>query len=349
MTLSGTPTPVHGVLGVVPLIALGEEHGVSRRALLAGTGIAPALLDDPAARIPLDRELALIANLRAAVPDPMLAVRAGRRYPLAFFGLLGTAILAAASLREAVRLALEHLHLTFTPFAVRLIDDRLVFVDQHELGALRRFYLERDVAFVVSAGAQLVAAGAPAVVREVGFDIPAPPEAAAIAAALGVPVAYDRPVTSVALAPAIDDIRSAGHAIAQRAAEEHLRAFGGAVSDADLAARARREIALRVAVEHSLPDEREVARALGVHERTIRRHLDAAGTSFRALAEDVLRAAAIHYLRDSSLAVETIALRLGYAESASFVRAFRRWTGATPHRFRTREGAPRSSCSRSSF
>jgi AraC-like DNA-binding protein len=53
-------------------------------------------------------------------------------------------------------------------------------------------------------------------------------------------------------------------------------------------------------------------------------------------------------LRDSALSVAAVAERLGYAEPASFVRAFRRWTGTTPEAFRMAtfsvgSGYPRSS------
>jgi AraC-like DNA-binding protein len=34
------------------------------------------------------------------------------------------------------------------------------------------------------------------------------------------------------------------------------------------------------------------------------------------------------------MSIEQIAARLGYAEATSFINAFRRWSGQTPHAFR---------------
>jgi len=41
-------------------------------------------------------------------------------------------------------------------------------------------------------------------------------------------------------------------------------------------------------------------------------------------------------LEDPSLKLEEIADRLGYSTPANFTRAFRRWTGSAPGRFRAR-------------
>ena len=46
----------------------------------------------------------------------------------------------------------------------------------------------------------------------------------------------------------------------------------------------------------------------------------------RALAEEMLTA--------TPLSVSDVAIRLGYAESSTFIYAFKRWTGATPAAYR---------------
>ena len=73
-----------------------------------------------------------------------------------------------------------------------------------------------------------------------------------------------------------------------------------------------------------------VAGDLGMTERTLRRRLGVEGTSYRALLEEVRESLAAEMLATGRLAVEDVALRLGYAEASSFIAAFRRWTGRTP-------------------
>ena len=81
-----------------------------------------------------------------------------------------------------------------------------------------------------------------------------------------------------------------------------------------------------------------VAMKMGVTVRTLRRHLAEKGISFRQLRADCLRARAQDLLLDAGLPIAEISYRLGYAEPANFCRAFRRWTGVSPARWRSETG-----------
>jgi AraC-like DNA-binding protein len=84
---------------------------------------------------------------------------------------------------------------------------------------------------------------------------------------------------------------------------------------------------------------RHVARAVSMSERTLTRHLEGEGTSFRDLLEDLRRRLALRYVRRSELPLSEIAFLLGFSQAAAFHRAFRRWTGQTPIEYR--KSAPR--------
>jgi AraC-like DNA-binding protein len=76
------------------------------------------------------------------------------------------------------------------------------------------------------------------------------------------------------------------------------------------------------------------ARHLGLSARTLQRRLHDEETSFGVLLDAFRREASVRLLRDRGLAVEEVAFMLGYSEPSTFYRAFRRWTGLTPRRFR---------------
>ncbi len=80
----------------------------------------------------------------------------------------------------------------------------------------------------------------------------------------------------------------------------------------------------------------DAALALKLPARTLQRRLEAAGLSFRQVVDDVRRASAEHYLRDTGMPLAELAAVLGFADHASFNRAFKRWTGASPGAFRRR-------------
>jgi len=73
---------------------------------------------------------------------------------------------------------------------------------------------------------------------------------------------------------------------------------------------------------------------MGVSTRTLWRRLEEKGTSFSALLEEVRHKQARELLAPTVMSVEQIADSLGYAETASFTHAFKRWTGRSPRQFR---------------
>jgi AraC-like DNA-binding protein len=68
--------------------------------------------------------------------------------------------------------------------------------------------------------------------------------------------------------------------------------------------------------------------------RTLRRRLQAEGSSFRNLKDSVRRDIALERLRGTDLSVQEIAALTGFADSGSFRKAFHRWTGNYPSYYR---------------
>ena len=77
-----------------------------------------------------------------------------------------------------------------------------------------------------------------------------------------------------------------------------------------------------------------VARKFSMHRRTLDRHLDASGASFRTLADGVRFEVACQLLRDTQMSVGEIAASLHYGDASAFAHAFRRWSGRTPTQWR---------------
>jgi AraC-like DNA-binding protein len=79
----------------------------------------------------------------------------------------------------------------------------------------------------------------------------------------------------------------------------------------------------------------DVARALGMSERTLGRKLADEGLNFSAVLQDLRRDLAVRYLDDRKLRVSKIAWLLGFKEVGAFTHACKRWTGKTPRQLRT--------------
>src|SRR5260221_6064604 len=73
-----------------------------------------------------------------------------------------------------------------------------------------------------------------------------------------------------------------------------------------------------------------IAKLLEVSDRSLRRQLREQGISFRGLRDELRMQIALKYLRTTRLAKEDIVLALGFSDTATFRRAFRRWPNKSP-------------------
>lgn len=117
----------------------------------------------------------------------------------------------------------------------------------------------------------------------------------------------------------------------QKLMEERVRELQSTSRD-DLVAQVRR--LLRTMVTSPSCSVSAAAERIGVHRRTLNRRLAAAGTTFHQQREEARRELACQLLENTRTAATDIAEILGYADSASFTRAFHRWTGSTPTQWR---------------
>jgi AraC-like DNA-binding protein len=77
-----------------------------------------------------------------------------------------------------------------------------------------------------------------------------------------------------------------------------------------------------------------VAKALAMSRRTMTRKLEAEGTTFTALLDELRRNLALRYAASTDLLLTEVALLLGFSNAAAFNRAFKRWTGMAPIEYR---------------
>jgi AraC-like DNA-binding protein len=82
------------------------------------------------------------------------------------------------------------------------------------------------------------------------------------------------------------------------------------------------------------PDLSIVARRLGMSERTLKRRLSEEGATFKTVRDNVRTETAAALLTNHALKIGAVAQSVGFAETASFTRAFSRWLGSSPARFR---------------
>jgi AraC-like DNA-binding protein len=87
----------------------------------------------------------------------------------------------------------------------------------------------------------------------------------------------------------------------------------------------------------------KIASAVGLPPRALNRLLSKAGTNLSRIREEMSYDAARRILRDPAVPVASVAWSLGYTDASTFSRAFRRWSGMTPSKWR-KTVASKDSC-----
>lgn len=125
-----------------------------------------------------------------------------------------------------------------------------------------------------------------------------------------------------------------------RLADAGLSAFLLAQLDDIRARTADRSLVVSVesAVADALPDgqpsKSQIARRLGMSERTLHRRLAEEGESFQGLVTRTRRRSAEALLSSGQHGLADVAFLTGFSDQSAFSRAFKRWTGSTPAAFR---------------
>lgn len=286
-----------------------------------------ALGDAP--RIPLARQDVLWEAFCEAANDPLIGLRLGCALQVGHLDMVGALLMSCDNIGEALESLLEYYPIVGEGGEFELRRDALgACLVYRPLYHVRR---EERVEAVLASLVRMTRWIAGDRVSPKQLRIAHEPHAplGEYAALLHCPIAFGASehalcFTSAELAvPLIQ---------ANARMREHLRAL----ADAQLGGLDSQSLVGRVQqLLHEQPrwGKERVAEQLGLSGRHLIRKLVEEGTSFKLLREQVLQRMAEQLLREETR-VSEVAERLGFSDESAFVKAFRRWSGMTPGRFR---------------
>jgi AraC-like DNA-binding protein len=322
------------------IVEVAVANGATERDCLRGTGLSPANLTDPDHTVEARQELAVARNLvRLVGPVPGLGMQAGLRYTLGSAGILGFAVLASPTMRDAITIALRYVALTsaFVHLSVEEAGARscIVFDDRDIPADVRTFLVERDLAAMGQIIPVLVGTEFPFAEITVQLRLDATHCQALSEMFPGIALVPRQPRNALSLPTELLD-----RALPQ--ADPHTASLCEQQCH-ELLDRRRRRHGTAATVRSMLlrdpsnmPSMDTAAQQLNLDPRTLHRHLAREHTSYRALTNETREALATELLTNTGLTVAEVADRLGYTEVAAFSRAFKLWTGAPPKTFRRR-------------
>ena len=313
-----------------------EEYGIDPDPVFRRVNLDPALLFEPGSRYPLRDISALWREMERLIDDPCFGLKTDAYYHPSHFGTIGYAMLASATVRNALeRLIRYHRVVSDAGFGA-LIEDRAAGTLTIELNWNDEppwTPAREDAALTYILTSCRYTCGKPLSPRRVELTHNQHRCLLQYEKYFGCRVELNRPapLMSLSLADADRPLRSG---------DEHLARFHDAIMD-DYSSKLF-EIRLIRSVQKflaaHLPDGpvtlEMTAKDLGMSTRKLQRDLKLEGTTFQELLNQTRRELAQRYVQDRQNDLTEVAFILGFADLSTFSRSFKRWTGTSPSKYR---------------
>ena len=285
-------------------------------------------------RIPLSEWIGLLDLIAADCPRPALGLEIGRRIAPRHAGVLGYLGLSCDTVGEALLRFSRYNRLVYdgNPIAMDMNGDEVTISWGVEHGRPGQLADETAIAAFATMTSALV--GQELHPLAVNFVNPEPADLRPYLDFFKCPVSFGHGITSVRFS--IDYLRlpirnsdPALKALLEQQAEAQLRAL----PETDRFEEALNQALIRC-LHQGEPTLEQVAARLAMSARTLQRRLGERQLNFQALLDRTRAELARRYLADPHLSLADIALLLAFSEQSAFNRAFKRWYGESPRRFR---------------
>jgi len=326
---------LHPVVISQVMVNFAANFGIDKETCLLGTSISEAQLHDSEALISRSQEMKLVENLILALPnESALGFKLGLQYNVSTFGVWGFALRTSQTLREGVAIALRYLPLSTAYCDMQTLDENgyfyILFDPSSIPSPLRGFLLERDIATAVNIVTELSLAGVK--LSKIEFQGSPPSYAHEIEALIGVKPVYDSQHNALGVrVEEADRLLPTYDLQLMRLMRDQCRHQLEHRQKTGVTGQVRQQILGSLGLVASVE---EVAKALAMSPRSLRRKLESENTNYKTLLDQERQQIAQQLLHGSHMKLDELAFHLGYTDTASFSRAFRRWKGCSPGEFR---------------
>ena len=332
----------HFATGYVRLLyRFARVEGLTEGELLIDTGCTEADLMRADFQMPFAAQMCLTHNALVHATQG-LGLRVGNQLQLAAHGALGTAMQTAPDLKTALSTFAQFVGMRASFFSVSLFEEGgegCISIDTGELPELLVAFFSESILFALTHCLAFFTGQREAVTR--------------------IQLAYNKPEYGSEYAAVFGDTITFAHGRTRLFFDRTFLESPSPEADADTFADSVRRCKLQLEQHQQHPDlvhsiesflyenpgklwtVEEIAPLFALSPRTLLRQLKSRGTTYQSLRDDALKHQALNYL--SSMSVEAAAISLGFADSSSFRRTFKRWFGVPPSDYRARPSGVGSS------
>lgn len=329
--------PTIAATSTLAMVCAAEARGLSTVDVLRRAKVDRAGLEDPDTRLPAPVVLAIWNDLIELTADPTLQLTAPTSLPFGAYRTIDYLVGTSGTVGEGIGRFIRYFRLVADSVSLTAESDgdlRCLCIEMSDGEPVPPLYVDYVLAALVGRVRMRIRPELEVKCVELRGTRVGPAEAyeKAFKARVRLGAARDRLCFSAAewAAP----IAGADEALS-RLVEEHALILAARLPNpasgffADVRSAVIATLSAGAGVE-------EVARSLNMSARTLQRNLSDAGTTFREVCDLVRCELAKEYLADARTSIPEVAFLLGFSEQSSFHRAFQRWTGEAPGRWRRR-------------
>ena len=329
------PTTLANVARIIGETLL-KDYGIDPAPIYAQAGIDTSKFDRPGSRVPFSKMNRLWDTAVFITDDQQFGLKVGARAEPSDFYVLGHAWLASATLRGALERLCRYAHVLSTAISRADVveeDGMVVYVESFPDPSIAVNRTADEAGMVAFFKLCEIIRRGP--VRPLKVELMFPPDKGRsyLEAFLQCPVTYGNEREKFYFSKEVFDERLPGHIpdvldSTSRIAEQYLESLDQSKVATDV-----RRLLVQI-LPSGKADQDTIANRLYRSTSTLQRQLSAEGTSYRDILETTRRSLAEKYLRDGDYSQAEIAYMVGFSDQSNFARAFKRWTGMSPGRFR---------------
>lgn len=320
---------------VIPIRRALDAAGCDSEALLVQAGLDLQLLQDPNARYPLDKTSALWRLAVKATADEAFGLKVASFVTPTTFHALGYSLGASATLKDMFERTVRFVRL-FTDVAnldfVQQADEYYFYLRPPVIGPHAAF--ESTDAFIsLFLRVCRSRVGKEFSPLRISVRRPKPNNTEEFERRWRAPIRFSAEENYMVLDRTIIDKRlpDGNDDLARHNDEVIVRQLARIDRDSI-------EMRVRAVLLEALPQgdisEENVADMLNLSCRNMQRKLAEKNTSYRHVLDTTRRDLALFHIRNQRISLSDITYQLGFSDSRSFGRAFKRWTGVSPSEFR---------------
>lgn len=318
------------------LIEVVDEAGLDTEIYLDHQVITRQELAETKRRFNYDTYFAAVNEIIADTDIPAFGLKVGRKIALVDHGILGYAFISSANLRKGFEIFSRYQMIQgpIVNVSLRSQNQEAIYTAENAQPIDAALY-EYSIASWLGEATNIRSLFDPGKlefsVARVTF--PEPPSAGLYHDLLRCDVQFGQPTNELRFPESFLDIpfSLAEESVADLCAHQCEEILRDMSSEHDIVDDVRRTLLKQPGESHIL---NAVARKLNVSSRTLRRRLQDANTSFRAIQAEVRMSLAAEYLCHTQLPIAEIAYLLGYSDVTAFYRSFKKHHDVTPAQYR---------------